>query len=154
MYVLAIGRARCMQCSIQQTKAGSMVGPTASQISRRPIPSRPVVQTPLNPQTIRTLLLYYYLVTYTNTLPWQEKQLTSPIGISFTHTHPLRTAILGDITAHAWALPLRRWAATAILGKNIETSQTATCSLGLTINILSGLKSLPSSKNSTTYYQV
>lgn len=34
-----------MYVGMHQTKAGSMVGPTASQISRRPIPSRPVVQT-------------------------------------------------------------------------------------------------------------
>lgn len=82
------------------------------------------------------------------------RETNEPHRYIFFHTHPLRTAILGDITGHAWALPLRRWAATAILGKNIENSQTATCFLGLTINILSGLESLPSSKNSITYYQV
>jgi hypothetical protein len=40
-------------------------------------------QTPPEPQRFRTLLLS---VTYTNTLPWQEKRLTNPISIFFTHT--------------------------------------------------------------------
>lgn len=70
-----------------------MVGPTASQVSRRPIPSRPVVQTPLTskaPNSLDIITLYsvlytMYYVTYTNTLPWQKRPM-NPICISFTHT--------------------------------------------------------------------
>lgn len=42
--------------------------------------------------------------------------------IRTSHEGPLITRIvsgsLGNLTDHAWALPLRRWAATAVLGQN------------------------------------
>lgn len=52
---------------------------------------------------------------------------TSSIRVPLPHKNPLCTAVSGKITDDEWALPLRRWAATALFGQEYtENSQTAT----------------------------